>query len=60
METYLLYLFGPNGRFLSREVISAHDDEDAIAKAERRWDDRDMELWRQGTQVRAFRKSAKA
>lgn len=54
MASYYLYFEGPTGRFAARETIQAPDDAAAIVAAERRRDERKMELWQGPRRVRAF------
>lgn len=54
MAEYRLYFLGPSGRILRREEIEAHDDAQAIGKAERKSDGGGTELWLGSRKVKSF------
>lgn len=45
MPDYRAYIVGPEGRYISFEVIVAHDDATAIRIATKLVDGHDVELW---------------
>lgn len=54
MAEYRLYFLGPSGRILRREELDAHDDAQAIGKAERKSDGAAAELWHGSRKVKTF------
>ena len=54
MSEYRIYTIGRDGHFSNAENIECADDHEAIAKARRAIDGRDVELWQVGPLYRAL------
>lgn len=54
MSEYRIYTIGRDGHFSNAENIECADDHEAIAKARRAIDGRDVELWQLGRFIARF------